>query len=142
MDIHTADNRVYEAKPEWPLWKRLLFRFVFAPFVVIGYEKFKFVPWDHQDKDGNYSWLERQGLFADKWMAEQEAAKYPHGFSITMRLNEAQPAETIHGVQTNGKPYNQRINSRTVEFPTANVLRLRQKLTETDELVNHFRQAV
>lgn len=134
MDIWTADQRKYDIDADSPLLKRVAFR-VFCWIVEFCFEKWKFVPWDHRDSYGNWSWLERQGLFTEHWRAAQEAAKYPHGISIKMHLNEAQPAETIHGIQVqphNGNGYSQRINGRMVEVPLAAMARLEKKLVETD----------
>lgn len=135
--VWTADQRKYDIDGDSPWWKRLLFKCVYAPFVEFFYEKLNFVPWDHKDAQGNYSWLERQGVFTEQWRAENEAEHYAHGFSLKLPLNEPLVAASMQTPQTHphgGSVYG-KINSRSVSIPADQIARLKRKIAETDATI-------
>lgn len=132
--IWTADVRMYNIDDGSPWWKRALFK-IYCAMVEFCFERFHFVPWDHRDSQGNYSFLLRVGAFTERWQAAQEAAKHPHGFSLKLPLNEplgvsSVPVESIPSRSAATKAY-ERINRRTIEVPLEAARRLQRKLEET-----------
>jgi hypothetical protein len=139
--IPCAFQRKYDIDAHSPRWKRFLFHWVYAPFVEFFFVHLNFVPWDKQEPDGSYSWLEVQGAYLDQWRAEQEAAKYPFGYTLELVLNEDQPAETVAVPQVH--PHRpgvyEQVGKQTVPVETSQINRLQKKIAESDELVRYFK---
>lgn len=134
IKVSIVDQYKYGPEKEWPLWKRLLFRYIWCTLIEFGLEKLQFAQWDTKDARGNYSYREFQGVFSEPWLAAQEAGRYEHAFTQEHIVNESQPKQGIlapafhpHAV-TNAY---ERINRSTVHYPIADANRLRQKLIET-----------
>lgn len=76
--VFEAFQRKYDVDANSPAWKRLFFRYVYLPFNRFCFFKLHLIPPDHL-RNGELGWLERQGVFSERWRAEQEAEKYPFG---------------------------------------------------------------
>lgn len=86
--VFEAFQRKYNLDAGTPLWKRVFFRWIYLPFNRFCFFKLRLIPPDHvvcrrcgddKGRNGTLGWLERQGVFSQKWRAEQEAEKYAFG---------------------------------------------------------------
>lgn len=76
--VYEAFQRKYDIDKHSPRWKRFFFRYVYLPFNRFCFFRLRLIPPDHLS-NGELGWLERQGVFSERWRAEQEAEKYPFG---------------------------------------------------------------
>lgn len=78
-----------------PWWKELFFRWVYFPFTRWCVFRLEIFPPSGKDKNGDVFWIEDQGVFLDKWKAEQDAAKYPYGLSTKLPFDSSLSANTV-----------------------------------------------
>lgn len=136
-------QRKYEIDRSSPWWKKLFFWLVYMPFVRFAFFKLRIVPMDHVDESGRLGWIERQGVWAERWQAEQDAERYPFGGVERLSFNAAEDdctcaPRSLFPNSTVRERYERGAN-RTVPVTESSLERLSRKLTETDPIVNRYR---
>lgn len=142
--VFEAFQRKYNLDAGSPLWKRWFFRWVYLPFNRFCFFKLRLIPPDHvvcgrcgddKGKNGTLGWLERQGVFTQKWRAEQEAEKYAFGgveplaFETGEQDCTCQP-RSIFPNSTARRKY-ERGSQQTVSVEVGAMQRLRNVLTDS-----------
>lgn len=136
-------QRKYDIDRSSPWWKKLFFWLVYMPFVRFAFFKLRIVPMDHIDESGRLGWIERQGVWAERWQAEQDAERYPFGGVERLSFNAAEDdctcaPRSLFPNSTARERYERSAN-KTVSVKESSLERLSRKITETDPVVNRHR---